>query len=607
MATSAFKSTTQRTPISQSLTGAKDSSSSSRSSAQRRSRSLSRFSRTLRPGAGEDFDDVPAPRGRFVNTVRGSGFPEISLDDLAIEFFDADCSSSNSDRGRSASRKDDISPRKGGPSSASQRRGRSVSRQSSRVSGAGGDTRESLGNSHTGRRGDLESNSRRKRSVSVVRHQISDTRESLGNSHTGRRGDLESNSRRKRSVSVVRNPISDSENLGGYSKPRNNQMPLSSVQTPSNHRQVLRRSISQKDLTLHDDYSSSALTDDEGRDTRSYKNGIERTIRTVCAHKAEHPIGEDVNGGLYEVMRKELRHAVEEIKMELDQTRSSNRASDFVGNHHLQPENTNVLKAVSSIRRSCATELDKSEKRRQDLLAKIVVEEQRGRELSMIAKDLLPDKKDDAEKKPSRARKRSNDRSRMSKRLDEEAEKYIEDFISNVEDTDISSLDGERSETSSTFGGISKSETFQTPPMSKSNLVEMDGVVLPWLQWETTNDDSSLSYKSNKSPVMQSCNSWSVVQETIPIADLSNHSLSSHGSWSPGVNFGLVNTVDSPNKSRESGIYQNQFSSGRAKRLQYDVEEYLNVQSDDEILYERLRQQQRIHSGGLMLCNQMFF
>ncbi|KAF5732195.1 hypothetical protein HS088_TW18G00886 [Tripterygium wilfordii] len=580
MATSAFKSTTKRTPILQSSSIAEDSSSSSRSSAQRRSRSLSRFSRPLR--LGEDFDDVPAPRGRFVNTVRGSGFPEISLDDLAIEFFDASSSNSNNDRGRSASRKDDVNPRKGRGSSASLRRGRSVSRQSSRVSGVGGGGgggRESLGNSHTGRREDLESNSRRKRSVSVVRYQISDSESDLDHS----------------------------QNLSGYSKPRNNQMPVSRVQTPSNHRRVLRRSISQKDLTFRDDYSSqsSALTDDEGRDLHSYRNGIERTIRTVYAQKAEHPIADDVNGGLYEVMRKELRHAVEEIKMELEQTRSSKRASDFVGDHHLKPKNTDVLKAVSSIRRN-TTELDKSDNRRQDVLAKIVLEEQRGRELSMIAKDMLPGKKDDAEKKPSRTRKRSNDRNRMSERLDEEAEKYIEDFISNIEDTDISSLDGERSETSSTFGGISKTESYQTPPISKSNSVEIDGVALPWLQWETTNDASPLS--CNKSPVMQSCNLWSVVQEAIPIADLiSSHSTSSHGSWSPGVHYGIVNTVDSSSKSQESGIYPNQFSSGGAKRLSYDVEEYLNRQSDDEFLYERLKQQQRIHSGGLMLCNRMFF
>lgn len=84
----------------------------------------------------------------------------------------------------------------------------------------------------------------------------------------------------------------------------------------------------------------------------------------------------------------------------------------------------------------------------------------------------------------------------MSKRLTEEAEKYFEDFISNVEDTDISSLDGERSDTSSTLGGITKTETFQSPAMSKPLPAEMDGVVLPWLQWETTNDASLQSCKT---------------------------------------------------------------------------------------------------------------
>lgn len=95
---------------------------------------------------------------------------------------------------------------------------------------------------------------------------------------------------------------------------------------------------------------------------------------------------------------------------------------------------------------------------------------------------------------------RSNDRNRMSKRLTEEAEKYIEDFISNVEDTDISSIDGERSDTSSTLGGVTKTEAFQSPAISKPLPVQMDGVVLPWLQWETTNDASTQSCKTKTQP-----------------------------------------------------------------------------------------------------------
>jgi hypothetical protein len=111
---------------------------------------------------------------------------------------------------------------------------------------------------------------------------------------------------------------------------------------------------------------SSVLTDDEGRDGHSSRSGIEKTIRAVYSQKvdlfcingsyaikttqfhifprpkgklfffliflhqlltvlifftlqAEHPSEDDVNGGLYAVMRSELRNAVEEIRMELGQ------------------------------------------------------------------------------------------------------------------------------------------------------------------------------------------------------------------------------------------------------------------------------------------------
>lgn len=172
MATSAFKSTTKRTPIGASKAPAEDSASSNRKSSHRRSRSLSCFWRGLpeRTPTAEGFDDNPAPKGRFVNTVRGSGFPEISLDDLAIELFD-----SSGDRGRSVARGSEATP----TSSASQRRGRSVSRHGSRV---GGDVRGSASNNSGGGRVISESkgNSRPRRSVSVARYQISDYEVRIG-------------------------------------------------------------------------------------------------------------------------------------------------------------------------------------------------------------------------------------------------------------------------------------------------------------------------------------------------------------------------------------------------------------------------------------------
>jgi hypothetical protein len=63
----------------------------------RRSRSLSRF-----PPPSPSPEDAPTPSSRFVTKVRGGGsssggFPEISLDDLADEFFRARVESEDDD------------------------------------------------------------------------------------------------------------------------------------------------------------------------------------------------------------------------------------------------------------------------------------------------------------------------------------------------------------------------------------------------------------------------------------------------------------------------------------------------------------------------------
>ncbi|KAM1060527.1 hypothetical protein ACFX15_024522 [Malus domestica] len=58
--------------------------------------------------------------GKFINKVRGSVFPEISLDDLAVELFD-----SSADRSHSVGRSSEVTP----TGSTSQRRGKSMSKQ----------------------------------------------------------------------------------------------------------------------------------------------------------------------------------------------------------------------------------------------------------------------------------------------------------------------------------------------------------------------------------------------------------------------------------------------------------------------------------------------
>ncbi|KAA8542159.1 hypothetical protein F0562_023311 [Nyssa sinensis] len=557
MASSAFKSTTKRTPIG-TPSNADDSVSSNRN--HRRSRSLSRFSRQLAEPE-VDFQDVPAPRGRFVNTTRGSGFPEISLDDLAVEFFPLkDLVADRESERRGLSRRgSEIGPPTAATKS-SQRRGRSVSRQSSRV----GDGKSTFSSGSGGGKVASDANSRRRRSVSVVRCQISDSESDIDHS---------------RNSSSHANTKSFN---GGIS-----HIPSLEKPTAFSHRR-LGRSLSLKDLPkLHDRYSSqsSALTDDEVRDARSSKNTIERTIRAVYAQKkAEHPTGNDVNSGLYEAMRKELRHAVDEIRMEIEQT-VMRKTSPLASGECLEADNSDNLQAVSAIRKNYATKLEQSEQRKQDLLAQIVLEEQRGRELSKIVRELLPDPKSSAvADKPSQVRKRSNGGNKMSKRLTEEAEKYFEDFISNVEDTDFSSFDGERSDASSSLGGITKpresvvhcveTENYQSPATSNSLPVEMDGVVLPWLQWETSNDRSLLCKNKRLPAVTPKVILWDAAQEGISTQDPSSHSTSSRGSWSPGLADGhLINTrEDAASTSKECGSYQrSQFDTDRNAKWWYSA------------------------------------
>ncbi|KAK4350644.1 hypothetical protein RND71_029957 [Anisodus tanguticus] len=479
MASSAFKSTTRRTTLGGSPAGAEDSSGNSSNKAHRRSRSLSRVAHGEEPTQA-DLGYNAAPRGKFVNMTRGSGVPEISLDDLAIEFFSQEEERESSDHGRRASGIGHWASE----TASSRRRGRSVSRHGSK-SVTADRSRSNLATS--------DASSRRRRSVSAVRYQISDS-ESDADHYRNSSSQIDT----KKNQS---NRISD--------------FPSSLKPTAVNNAQ-LRRSFSQKDMPLlHDGYSShsSALTDDDTKDALTCKNVVEKTIRAVYAQKkGEHPNGDVLNGELYEAMRKELRHAVEEIKTELEQTMGKKTSGSKTG--HVT---------------------------RKNYVSKLEPEDQRDRD-RRIVKDPLPDSKNSAAGQKQPRRKRSNDRNRTSKQLNEEAEKFFEDFIANIEDTDFSSFDGERSDTSSTLGGIAKprdSITYgeavnKSPAGSNCHPVGTDGVIFPWLQWETSNDGSFTPKNEVQTPVSRT-SICDLGQEITSLPNDTSYSISSHGSWSPAI------------------------------------------------------------------------
>ncbi|XP_057767453.1 uncharacterized protein LOC130987793 isoform X2 [Salvia miltiorrhiza] len=594
MATSAFKSTTERASI----------GGSTPHRSLRRSRSLSRFSRPIAPEPEAEMDYIKnVPRGKFVNTTRGSTapFPEISLDDLALEFFSSS-SKNESDgaaverEGRSASRRGEIG-RWASDTASSRRRGRSVSRGRGEAVSSGSAASGGPKNAVSS-----DASSRRRRSISVARSRgdaapATDKDAVAADAGTRRRRSLSvartsgnavpsggkdavaaDAGTRRRSLSVARYQISDSESDIDRSQNSSNRatmiaptggnahLPLASKATASSYRR-LGRSRSQIDLSLiHDGYSSqsSALTDDESKDTHFGKNGFEKIIRAVHAQKKA---------------------------MGRNQTALANDCS--------LSENSKTLQDPFRIREKYAQKLEQLEKRKKNLLTEMLLEEQCGREVSAETYEELPNSRASAvTEKPPQTRKRSSDRSRMSERLIEDAERYFEDFISNIEDTDLSSFDGERSDESSTLGGmvkgrdftIGEAETCRTPAGSASRPAEMDGVILPWLKWETSHDGSPCGKTILQTPTTPQALHRNSEKDSSQLNDASSYSMSSHGSWSPGLFH------SSPMDKREEVCPT---KTGVSK---FDMDEYLNLHNNEEILFEMYRERNRIGLGGLLLC-----
>lgn len=96
---------------------------------------------------------------------------------------------------------------------------------------------------------------------------------------------------------------------------------------------------------------------------------------------------------------------------------------------------------------------------------------------------------------------RSGHKLKISKCLDEGAERYFENFLSNVEDTDLSSFEGERSDSGSTtkpsYAVNNDKAGMHSDLLTAASLPAVtDDVLFPWLQWETSNSLSSSPSKS---------------------------------------------------------------------------------------------------------------
>ncbi|KAJ1259871.1 hypothetical protein BS78_10G188900 [Paspalum vaginatum] len=569
---------------------AEDAGSATRGSAGgvRRSRSLSRF-----PPPSPSPEGAATPSSRFVNKVRGGGLgpglpPEVSLDDLADEFF----------RARAESEGDDGDEDRGFRARGRSRAPAPAERGSGGGGGGGGGRRSSAARYAR----ETESSRQRGRSVSrppAERRGGPSGAVGGGGGPAARRQRYASVDRRD-SVDRDRHRWCDSDNdmevshcygsRGMHTKSSSGNSLQSSFHKPSKTHQTLKRSTSQKDFFRSRDSSSShsSVTDDESRSSLSLNGRNQNAVCAVYGLDKEHSIGGEAGNVLYDVMRKEVRQAVEEIRTQLEKAVTKSELSEKAISSDAQP-----TQVITELRRSYTTKLEESEKRKQELLAQLAAEEQHGHELTKIVRELLPAPKKTANpQKQARHRRRSNDRSRMSKRLTEEAEQYFEDFLSNVEDTDFSSFDGERSDTSSTRKDVLLHAMTETPlALPKVALpAEADGVVLPWLQWETTNDLQNSPCKTKAQGGSTACST-------------SNKTMSSRGSWSPGDYATSAASEDKLlTRFGEVGICRSSCPD-YARTLSFHMDDYLHLRHSEDLLLEKWRQKQRIDSGGLVLCS----
>ncbi|CAL5039333.1 unnamed protein product [Urochloa decumbens] len=543
----------------------------------RRSRSLSRF-----PPPSPSPEDAATPSSRFVNKVRGGAFPpEVSLDDLADEFFRARAESEDDDddvavaRGRSrfpapaergsgggggGGRRSSVA-RYARETEASRQRGRSVSRPPAERRGVVAPTNAVNGGA-AARRQRYASVDRR---ASMDRHRWCDSDNDMEVSH--------------RYVSK-----------GMHTKSSSGNGLQNSFNKPSRANQALKRSTSQKDFFHSRDSSSShsSLTDDDSRSSHSFHIRNQKPVCAVYDLNKEHQIGDGAGNVLYDVMRKEVRQAVEEIRTQLEKAVTKSEPSEKALSSDAQP-----TQVITELRRSYTSKLEESEKRKQELLAQLAAEEQHGHELTKIVRELLPTPKKTANlQRQPRHRRRSNDRSKVSKRLTEEAEQYFEDFLSNVEDTDFSSFDGERSDTSSTRKDVLQHAMTETPVAlpKVASPAEADGVVLPWLQWETSNDLQISPCKTKAQGESTACST-------------SNQTVSSRGSWSPGDDSTSTASKDKLLARFEEAAIRPSSCSHFAGTSSFHIDDYLHLRQSEDLLFEKWKQKQRIESGGLFLCS----
>lgn len=342
--------------------------------------------------------------------------------------------------------------------------------------------------------------------------------------------------------------------------------------------------------------------------------------------RLEPPMADVGMTDLLDSMRSEVRRAVADIRMELEESLQRNETGSPTADcgNRRGSEGTIVIRSVADIQKEYSTKLEESERRVQELRSQIAVEERRCLELSKIVKELLPTpppvnleistpQAASSGRRPFR-RKNSAERQIVVESLDVEAQKYFEECVSISSfdchvDSDDSVLEKENitvvrksrpSDGETNAKVISGESGIKGDAHSRDLSVGSDGVVLPWLKWEAeaggaVEKNPKQGTKKHTSPKSSSTGGRGGFSRVAGSSDQFYRSSSAKS-----------NTAKRPGSSESLSDQLGAFPNMPLFSIDDQVVQADHHLDVDSLLFDKIQFQCRVNNGELLLCQGMF-
>lgn len=338
----------------------------------------------------------------------------------------------------------------------------------------------------------------------------------------------------------------------------------------------------------------------------SISEAEERTIKAVFEQMQSFQgdnLGDGTSSRIYETVRSEVRRAIADIQNDLESTirRSNTTAIALANVNDIPPDlvNPSAVELVLDIRREYAKKLEQSQERARKLRADLAVEEHRGLELSRILKEVLPHPKVSNVQKPRAGRKSSIERSKVSKRLTDEAMAYFDECVS------LSTFD---------------SSDFSSPEDPPINLVGVGVGDCASFSQENSNTAANCypnSFATSKQELVGThSHGASVLSTTGSSQEPALEEVTLNSSETPDSRRLQFSFAQKPNdsielqqdirkyvKSFEKDTEKTAINSKILRSNHFDLDEYNLQASRQNFLFDTVFLNNRIQSGSVLLCD----